>query len=303
LTGYDNRDTVSGKPDQEVFLYDATRGQLVCASCNPTGERPHGVAYGKIDLASGGLAGGDQLWKESQWIAANVPGWTAFRTGSVRYQSRYLSNSGRLFFNSSDSLVGQDVNAIEDVYEYNPQGLTSADGSACNAASVNFSEASDGCVGLISSGTSAEESAFLDASESGGDVFFLSSERLASQDKDTSLDVYDARECTAPAPCIGQAASPPACQTADACRAGPSPQPPILSAPPSATFSGVGNLSAPLTTPPSGKPKPPTRRQKLVKALKACHLKKNKRKRSACEASARAKYGEKKAKKRKAMSR
>ncbi|MFZ1925460.1 MAG: hypothetical protein WAU42_04880, partial [Solirubrobacteraceae bacterium] len=47
LTGYDNRDAISGQADQEVYLYDRLgdggEGKLVCASCNPTGARPHGV--------------------------------------------------------------------------------------------------------------------------------------------------------------------------------------------------------------------------------------------------------------------
>src|SRR6202043_1120723 len=34
LTGYDNRDVVSGQPDEEVYLYHASH--LTCASCNPT---------------------------------------------------------------------------------------------------------------------------------------------------------------------------------------------------------------------------------------------------------------------------
>ena len=39
LTGYDNHDAVSGAPDEEVFLFDAASGRVVCASCNPTGAR------------------------------------------------------------------------------------------------------------------------------------------------------------------------------------------------------------------------------------------------------------------------
>ena len=42
LTGYENLDVSSGVPDEEVFLYDASAGRLVCASCNPTGARPAG---------------------------------------------------------------------------------------------------------------------------------------------------------------------------------------------------------------------------------------------------------------------
>ena len=44
LTGYDNVDAdpeAGGARDEEVFLYDARSGRLVCASCNPSGEPPH----------------------------------------------------------------------------------------------------------------------------------------------------------------------------------------------------------------------------------------------------------------------
>jgi hypothetical protein len=56
---------------------------------------------------------------------------------------------------------------------------------------------------LISSGESAQESAFLDASESGGDVFFMTTAKLAPpQDFDHAYDIYDAHECTSASPCI-----------------------------------------------------------------------------------------------------
>ena len=38
LTGYDNRDASSGQADEEVFLYNASSGRLVCASCNPNAK-------------------------------------------------------------------------------------------------------------------------------------------------------------------------------------------------------------------------------------------------------------------------
>jgi hypothetical protein len=99
-------------------------------------------------------------------------------------------------------------------------------------------------VGLISSGTSSEESAFLDASETGGDVFFLTTAQLAPQDVDDAYDIYDAHECTSVSPCLqAPAVRPPECTTADSCRAAPTPQPAIFGAPASATFSGAGNVT------------------------------------------------------------
>jgi hypothetical protein len=291
LTGYDNRDAVTGNPDEEVFLYHAPTGTLVCASCNPTGARPVGVEYAKIDTtASGGLAGGDAVWKQEQGIAANIPSWTAgaLHEERERYQSRFLSNTGRLYFNSHDALVPQDVNRTEDVYQYEPPGQ-----GDCSTASSTFSPHSRGCVGLISSGTDAGESAFLDASESGGDVFFLTSAHLSPQDVDSSLDIYDAHECTTSSPCLPQpAASPPPCTTGEACKPAPTPQPGIFGSPASSTFSGPGN---PPPAPTSVKPL--TNTQKLAKALTACRAKyrHSKKRRSSCERTARHTFAARKA--------
>ena len=334
LTGYDNRDAVSGKPDEEVFLYDGVTGQLACASCNPTGARPVGEEYTHV-----GLVGGYGVWEDSDWLAANVPGWTPFELAKARYQSRYLSNSGRLFFNARDSLVPRDVNENWDVYEYEPENVPSGN-HACTASSgsgsavfrpahaftaerVNQTEApltgeeGPGCVGLISSGESPQESAFLDASESGGegpngeelqeggsDVFFLTSARLSTQDYDNSIDVYDAHECTTASPCPPQfAEAPPPCDTEASCKASPTPQPQIYGAPSSATFNGLGNVIPPAPAKPaatipcsSSKGAPSTKctkKQNLTKALTTCKTKypHNKKKRATCEATAHKHYG------------
>jgi WD40-like Beta Propeller Repeat len=286
-TGYNNHDAVTGQPDEEVYLYNANSSILACASCNPTGARPVGILY---EILEDGLVAGDRVWEYNVGIAANIPGWTPYTSGKSLHQSRYLSDSGRLFFNSSEALVPQDVNGNEDVYEYEPPGT-----GDCNTASVTFSSRSGGCVDLISSGTSGQESGFLDASESGADVFFLTFAKLSSKDTDTAPDVYDARECTATTPCYPvPAPTPPPCVTGDACKAAPTPQPASFGAPASATFSGAGNVS-PSTSgaPVKPKPKPLTRAQKLTRSLKACRMEKSHKKRAACERQARKRYAAK----------
>lgn len=295
LTGYDNRDANSGHPDQEVYLYHAPAGAgeagtLVCASCNPTGARPVGEEYEKLE--DGLVAGGNNVWEGGTWIAANIPGWTGNKRDQARYQSRYLSNSGRLFFNSDDPLVPQDINGAWDVYEYEPAGFANEEGKVeCVEGSATFDERSGGCVGLISAGTSGGESAFLDASESGGDVFFLTSSELVPQDQDSALDIYDAHECTALAPCSPTPlASAPACSSADACKAAPTPQPASFGAPSSETFSGAGNILPPPEAVAKPKAKPLTRAQKLANALRSCG-KRPQKKRAACERQARRAYG------------
>jgi hypothetical protein len=293
LTGYNNNDAISGMPDEEVYLYNAVSDSLVCASCNPTGARPVGTEYKHLN---GGLVGGDRVWPSGQWLAANIPGWTAYGLLDLDsvYQSRYLSNEGRLFFDSGDALVAQDTNGEENVYEYEPVGAGGPAG--CSAVSVTFGTHSDGCVGLVSSGVSAGESAFLDASGSGGDVFFLTSGRLVSEDVDSSLDLYDAHECTniLPCPAVGESA-PEECKSAATCRAAPAAQPSIYGAPASVTFVGAGNIAT--TQKSAVKEKRLTRAEKLVRDLKSCKRDKIKRRRAACERQARKQYGPVKASK------
>jgi phosphodiesterase/alkaline phosphatase D-like protein len=279
LTGYDNRDASSGQPDEEVYLYSAASNKLVCASCNPTGARPTGEfdtgEYPQMPMDP------NNIW-EHDWLAAAIPGWTPFGTdSSTEYQPRYLSDSGRLFFDSADALVPQDVNGEEDVYEYEPAGVGGCAGTV-------------GCVSLISSGLGAEASTFFDASATGGDVFFKTEDWLVPQDKDGVFDLYDARVCTSAAPCPAELALAPPCTTADSCRPAPSPQPGVFSAPASATFSGSGNPSAAVVKAVMPKATKKTaarvRAAKLAKALKVCRAK-PKARRKRCEARARRRYG------------
>jgi hypothetical protein len=287
LTGYDSNDAKTGRPDEEVYLYHAGAAgasSLVCASCDPTGARPNAIEFGKIGLH--GRDGFEPKWQENQGLAGSVPVWQQTINGfQARYQSRYLTDNGRLFFNASDSLVPADINGTTDVYEYEPQGVGNCTTATSAASDLYVAEldhhAVEGCVGLISSGTSPVESAFLDASssggregdehEGGGDVFFLTAGKLAPQDFDNSYDVYDAHECTSVAPCSPAPAQPPLpCTTADACRAAQTPQPGVFGAPPSATFAGPGDLAPP----PAVVPKKVT--TKTVKCRKGFVKKKNK---------------------------
>ena len=293
LTGYDSRDAVSGQRDEEVFLYRAATGggagKLICASCDPTGARPRGVEYGR---GGGGLplAGGNNVWPASTWIAANIPGWTAYRAGASVYQSRYLSNDGRLFFNSSDALVAADTNGTEDVYEYEPpQGDDSPPNDSCDETSPTYDPLAAGCVSLISSGASPEESAFIDASETGDDVFFLTGSRLSPLDTDGALDVYDAHVCTSESPCPPPPPPPPPSCQGEACQA-PAVAPEAVT-PSSLAFSGAGNAAPPTTTTVAPKAKRPTRAQMLANALRSCAKKRSKRKRTLCEKQARHAYG------------
>jgi hypothetical protein len=202
----------AGEGKEEVYLYDASSGHLICTSCNPTGAQP----LGPSELGS-------------------------------------LHEDGRMFFNSGDALVAHDTNGLQDVYEWEPEDVGSCHGSP-------------GCVYLISSGTGDGESTFLGASADGSDVFFMARDRLVAQDLDNAFDVYDAHVCRSSEPCPVSLASVPPCTSSDACKTPPAPQPAIFGAPPTATFSGAGNVVPPA---PSVKKKA---KQKIVRCSKGKKL-------------------------------
>ena len=225
LTGYENRDVASGVRDQEVFRYDAVEEALVCVSCNPTGASPEGqrfhleIGFAKVDPQG--------LW-EDRWVAAILP---EARTSPDRslYRPRVVLDNGRVFFNAADSLVPADTNRTWDVYQYEPLEVGS-----CPAGSAAVERTGTACVSLLSSGKADEESAFLDASADGDDVFFLSPGRLSVRDKDDVYDVYDARvngreETLHPvSECVGEGCRPLA-------------MPPSVSDPASEVFRGATN--------------------------------------------------------------
>lgn len=174
LTGHDNTDLLTGTPTGQVYLYeDAGAGQLTCVSCNPTNRRPSGPS-----TVPGAIANGTGL--ETTWV----------------HKPRVLLPGGRrVYFESRDALVLTDTNNDTDVYQWQAQG----NGSCARPG---------GCIALISSGRAAEGDRFVDASEDGTDVFFLTESSLASGDPG-SLDLYDARlgggfaQPPTSIPCIG----------------------------------------------------------------------------------------------------
>lgn len=229
LTGYDNRDRADGAPTQEVYRYDALTGQLMCASCLPTGGRPHGATSGAPLVNPAGI------WKGLS-LAAALPQPTAISAGGISlYHPRAVLDNGRVYFNAIDSLVPADSNGQWDSYQYEPTGVGDCSSSS---GSPSISSSGQGCVSLISSGTGEDEAAFFDASETGDDAFFFTPARLSVLDEDSEVDIYDARvggvEATLPADteCLGEACQPLA-------------QAPNDPTPASAAFLGAGNIHSP----------------------------------------------------------
>jgi len=284
LTGYDNQDANNpGVRDQEVYLYQAGTGQLTCVSCNQNGP-----SSGVLDTPFSGEGLGLVVDRRGDWLgqylAGNIPGWTPLGLDTATHQPRYLSNSGRLFFDSPDELLPQASNGKEDVYQFEPDGV----GSCAEA---------QGCVSLISSGSAQQESAFVEASETGDSAFFVTAQPLVAADRDTNYDLYDARVCTSGSPCLtNETSSQRPCETTRTCKPAGTTTPSVET-PPTAT-AGAGGTGAQQPASSSkrntaGKPKPLTRAQQLTKALRACRRGKSRHKRRTCERRARKDYGPK----------
>jgi hypothetical protein len=201
LTGFDNSQAEgaiynrckSGKC-KEIFLYDAASGSLTCISCEAGGGRP---------------LGDTTLYERQEFIRGFGP----------RYLPRTLSDDGRVFFETVNPLVPDDVNGFQDVYEYRA-----------------------GQFKLMSTGTAVGGSAFLDASADGRDVFIATPQSLLRSDTDGGLpSIYDVRvdggfvePPPPPEPCGGESGCRPGGQVAPA-------------GTPAATVvgSGDGNFRAP----------------------------------------------------------
>jgi hypothetical protein len=176
-----------------------------------------------------GVSGGDAWLKRIPEDRAIVYQW----------EQRNVSADGRrVFFDSAEALVDEDTNGRIDVYEWN-----------------------DGVVSLVSDGQSSDDSAFIDASATGDDAFFVTRAQLACQDTDNLLDVYDAR--------VGGGLG---CVRSDSCE-GDACQGPLSPAP---AFAGSGTSTFSDTSIPAAKRA--KRKAKLVKCKRGFVRKRTARK-------------------------
>ena len=178
FTGYEHNG------HRELYHYNADSGGLACASCHPRGRAATTDALIEI--------------RENEATSQTTAD-----------SAQALTDDGRrVFFNTAEALVPQDVNGRPDPYEY---------------------DATSGRVHLLTSGVSTVPSYVLDASTNGDDVFIITRERLVGWDIDASYDLYDARvgggfpEPPTPSPaCTGDACLPAAATAPDAANPGSS---------------------------------------------------------------------------------
>jgi hypothetical protein len=195
----------------EVYVFDWDSDSLTCASCNPSGALALGSSY--------------------------LP--TPVHPAGYLPPLHFVSDSGRVYFDSIDSISPRDTNnGVEDVYQYEPKGVGSCSKDG-------------GCVSLISAGNESVDSNFAAADATGKNVFFITRDQLVLKDKDDLLDLYDAREGggfpaeteVARSECQGEACQAPY-------------SPPNDPTPASLNFEGAGNV---------GEKKPPHKHKKHKK--------------------------------------
>ena len=163
---------LSGPECLEMYSYTPSNGKIVCVSCDPNGAPPLGDA-------------------------------------NASAQGLFMSNDGRIFFETPDPLVAQDTDNLNDIYEYvdgRPQLITTGTG-ALGASFVKGNNRQASLEGVTADGEN---------------VFFSSYNTLVSQDQNGNFaKFYDARTdggfpyvppsapCAAADECHGLGSSPP----------------------------------------------------------------------------------------------
>jgi DNA-binding beta-propeller fold protein YncE len=210
----------------QVYRYDSGDERLHCLTCLPTGAVPTSDA-------------------SLQSIAATQD--APAPASSFGLVPNLRADGDRAFFQTSEPLVVRDTDGLQDVYEWEEQGVGSCGRSG-------------GCVYLVSSGHSARDDYLYGNSLTGDDVFFITSDVLTPEDANGTPSIYDARV-------LGGFAqhSTPTCLPEE-CRGQLSP-PPALPQPASGTTGPSSNLPPPKSKKcPKGKRK--VKRQGKVRCVK-----------------------------------
>lgn len=161
----------------EMYTYSPNTEEVLCVSCRPNGAPP----------------------TSDVWASSN---------------GRFMTNDGRTFFSTGDSLVPRDTDGLRDVYEYvegRPQLISSGTSSKDSEkvlAGINY--------GLYISG-------LIGVSANGADAYFSTYDSLVPQDRNGGFQkFYDARTdggftfsvpaapCEAADECVGSGSSPEA---------------------------------------------------------------------------------------------
>jgi hypothetical protein len=271
LTRDDLRGVGGGR---QVFRYDVVSGALVRVSVGDRGFNDSGNAgVGDAQIAVAGLGRTGAGYPQRSGPSMSGDGSRVFFMSPVGL-TRGALNDVQIGVNGTNGVTPE---YAENVYEYEGgRVFLISDGRDASVLPV------PACGGTISAvclvGTDA----------SGTNVFFTSADRLVRGDTDTQLDFYDARICSPGAPCVQPPpAGSPSC-SGEACHG----TPPAVGGEPaggSETFNGAGNVTPAAPARQAGGPL--SRRQLLMRALRACRRGHDRHRRRACEAQARGRYG------------
>jgi hypothetical protein len=324
LTGADHegRTPVGGEPNLYVFDEDSShpQGRLAFVATlsssdsedwqeqdeRPVQASPDGgfLVFESSAALTGGSGGRTQVFEyaaeneELVQISISQTGYQAGAVSGEEHPSRIgIQEYAKTGFHPSEASVNRAVSenghvvVFHSVAALTPRAVAA---STANAESVYEYRSSGtlrgGEVFLISDGvnslTPQGDPASLDPS--GEDAFFLSIDQLVPEDGDQQFDLYDARSHggfpeAAPAErCVGEA-----------CQGGAASEP-VLVSPASVSAPGEESVPAPASSAhvPARKAKRVlSRAQLLAQALRACRAERVKRKRAACKARARERYG------------
>jgi Tol biopolymer transport system component len=247
---------------QQVYRYDFQTGQLIRVSIGHEGFANNGNTPGV------GAVIGSAHYKQEGAPTAND-------------ENRAISDNGEIIaFVTAEQLQSTDV--------------AGGPNKSCTSQQLNHGPGCEvyvwhnGSVNMISDGQDPNGAVYAGMSATGSDVFFQTRAQLVGQDADALGDIYDGRIGGGfPAPSPEPSCSGEACQ-------GSAPAAPAFGASGTSSLTAGGNAtpgSTAFPTPTESKPKLLTRAQKLAKALKQCKKDKSKKKRLACEKTAKKKYG------------
>jgi hypothetical protein len=176
----------------EMYTYTPATGEILCVSCLPSGDPP----------------------------IAEV------RTS---HNGRFITDDGRVFFDTSGALVPEDTNETTDTYEYvdgRPQLISSGTSPGNDSDGLTTQLAIPGLIGV---------------SADGADVYFETYDTLVGQDLNgDAAKIYDARSGGG----FPSVAPPPPCAAADECHGPGSSAPAGISNDTGSDLGATGNLQA-----------------------------------------------------------